>query len=111
MHWKFSSHSYIKSHSDRVCFNKLCINSTLKSITMLYHISEYYTIVMIFVITCHCMDYILCYTLSALINQYTANICRPYSSSNKKYIVTSRKRKISYFILDISKTLQRRCQT
>ena len=41
-HWKFSSHSYIKSHSDRVCFNKLCINSTLKSITMLYHISEYY---------------------------------------------------------------------
>ena len=42
MHWKFSSDSYIKSHSDRVCFNKLCINSTLKSITMLYHISEYY---------------------------------------------------------------------
>ena len=62
---------------------------------------------MIFVITCHCMDYVLCCTLSALRNQYrpTANICRHYSSSNKKYIVTIRKRKISYFILNISVTL------
>ena len=51
------------------------------------------------------MDYVLCCTLSALINQSTANICRPYSSSNKEYIVTIRKRKISYFILNISMTL------
>ena len=38
-------------------------------------------------------------------NQSTANICRPYSSSNEEYIVTIRKRKISYFILNISMTL------
>ena len=60
---------------------------------------------MIFVITCHCMDYVLCCTLSALRNQSTANICRPYSSSNEEYIVTIRKRKISYFILNIIMTL------
>ena len=41
---------------------------------------------MIFVITCHCIDFFC--TLSALRNQSTANICRPYSSSNKEYIVT-----------------------
>ena len=36
---------------------------------------------------------------------YSKYICRPYSSSNKEYIVTIRKRKISYFILNISMTL------
>ena len=51
------------------------------------------------------MDYVLCCTLSALRNQSSANICRPYSSSNKEYIVTIRKRKISYFIINISMTL------
>ena len=51
------------------------------------------------------MDYVLCCTLSTLRNQSTANICRPYSSSNKKYIVTIRKREISYFILDVGVTL------
>ena len=51
------------------------------------------------------MDYVLCCTLSGLGNQSTANICRPYSSSNEEYIVTIRKRKISYFILNISMTL------
>ena len=39
------------------------------------------------------MDYVLCCTLSGLRNQSTANICRPYSSSNEEYIVTIRKRK------------------
>ena len=51
------------------------------------------------------MDYCLCGTLSVLRNQYSANICRPYSSSNEEYLVTIRKRKISYFILNISMTL------
>ena len=53
------------------------------------------------------MDYVLCCTLSGLRNQSTANICRPYSSSNEeyRYIVTIRKRKIGYFILNISMTL------
>ena len=51
------------------------------------------------------MDYVLCCTLSALRNQSTANICRPYSSSIDEYIVTIRKRKISYFILNISMTI------
>ena len=64
---------------------------------------------MIFVITCHCMDYVLCCTLSAMRNQSTANICRPYSSIvgliRNTYFVTIRKRKISYFILNISMTL------
>ena len=35
------------------------------------------------------MDYVLCCTLSALRNQSTANICRPYSSSNEEYILTT----------------------
>ena len=47
----------------------------------------------------------LCCSLSALRNESTANICRPYSYSNTEYIVTIRKRKISYFILHISMTL------
>ena len=49
-------------------------------------------------------DY-LCCTLSALRYQCTTNICRPYSSSNKEQIVNIRKRKIRYFILNISVTL------
>ena len=35
----------------------------------------------------------------------TANICRPYSSSNRKQIVNIRKRKICYFILNSGMTL------
>ena len=62
------------------------------------------------------MDYVLCCKLSGLRNQSTANIynylytklpqIKPKnSSSNEEYIVTIRKRKISYFILNISVTL------
>ena len=47
----------------------------------------------------------MCCTLSALINQSTTNIRRLYSSRNKEQIVNIRKRKISYFILNISITL------
>ena len=47
----------------------------------------------------------MCCTLSALIYQSTTNICRPYSSSNKEQIVNIRKKKIRYFILNISVTL------
>ena len=54
---------------------------------------------MIFVITCHCIDYVLCCTLSTLRNQSTANICRPYSSSNKKYIVTIRNEENKLFYI------------
>ena len=58
------------------------------------------------------MDYFLCCwpTFSALRNQSTAIICRPYSSSNKEYMGnkeymdTIRKSKISYFIINISMT-------
>ena len=48
---------------------------------------------------------IVVFTLSALINQSATNICRPYSSSNKGQIVNIHKRKIRYFILNISMTL------
>ena len=52
------------------------------------------------------MDYVLCCTISGLRNQSTANYMQTlYSSSNEEYIVTIRKRKISYFILNISMTL------
>ena len=47
----------------------------------------------------------MCCTLSALRYQSTTNTCIPYSSSNKEQIVNIRKRKIRYFILNISVTL------